>query len=81
MRIIEFRYLNSILSNLKSGKGHLGMTAKDIEGRGVSIIRISPNSPFRDILMMGDIIVQANGQKVRKAEALQRICIFNDGRL
>jgi S1-C subfamily serine protease len=81
MRIIEFRYLNNILSNLRSGKNHLGVSANYIEGRGICIVIVSPSSPFKNYLMMGDVIIKANGQKVRKPEALQRICIFNAGRL
>ena len=45
------------------------------------MVRVSPNSPLKNELMMGDIIVKANKYKIREVEALQRICILSDGHL
>ncbi len=51
---------------LKGQKVHLGVSAQAVPDKeGISIVRIAPNSPFKNELAMGDFITKVNGQKIR----------------
>jgi S1-C subfamily serine protease len=45
------------------------------------VVRVAPNSPLKDEMMMGDIILKVNDYKIRQVEALQRICVISEGEL
>jgi S1-C subfamily serine protease len=59
---------------------HLGISAQAMENQeGVSVVRIAPNSPFKHDIMMGDLIVSANGHQFSDPESLHRICVESNG--
>ena len=72
-----------ILKHLKKNKQcHFGISAQAQEFKeGIEVVRVAPNSPLRNELMMGDTILKANNYKIREVEALQRICVISDGNL
>ena len=66
----------------KNQPSQFGISAKtQVFKDGIEVIRISPNSPLKNELMMGDTIVKANNQRIKEVEALQRISILSDGNL
>lgn len=79
--MIEWKHLPRILNYLLGkNKVHLGISAQTQPFKeGVSVVRIAPNSPLREQMMMGDRIVKANHQRIRDVEALQRLSILSDG--
>ena len=46
---------------------------------GIQVVRIAPNSPLNNDIMMGDRIIRANKHKIGEVESLKRICIISDG--
>ena len=55
-----------ILHYVKGKSLHLGISVQAMENHeGVSVVRISPNSPFKNDIMMGDIITRVNGHQFR----------------
>jgi PDZ domain-containing secreted protein len=64
--MIEWRHLPSILNYVKGKPLHLGISAQALENHeGISVVRIAPNSPFKNDIMMGDVILSANGHQFR----------------
>jgi type II secretory pathway component PulC len=59
---------------------HLGISAQAVENHeGVSVVRVAPNSPFKHEIMMGDLILSANGHSFRDPDSLHRICMESEG--
>jgi S1-C subfamily serine protease len=78
--MIEWRHLLPILMHVKGKPLHLGISAQAMENQeGVSVVRIAPNSPFKHDIMMGDLIVSANGHQFSDPESLHRICVESNG--
>ena len=83
LRVIEWSHLSKILKFLKKNKQcYFGISAQAQQFKeGIEVVRVAPNSPLKNELMMGDTILKANGYLIREVEALQRICVIADGHL
>ena len=81
LRIIEWKNLPKILNYLKQKNNiHFGISAQVQPFKeGIQVVRIAPNSPLRNDVMMGDQIISANKHKISEVESLKRICIMSEG--
>lgn len=80
MRAIKWNSLVPILNYVKGRTIHLGISTQSLQNQeGLIVIRVAPNSPLKNEVMMGDIILRANGQRFNNAESLLRICVQSGG--
>ena len=74
MRTINWNSLLPILNYVKGRTIHLGISAQALQNQeGLTVVRVAPNSPLKNEIMMGDIILRANGQRSSTADSLFRI--------
>jgi S1-C subfamily serine protease len=78
LRMAAWGDLVNVLRRIQREQLYLGISAAALEDRdGLAIARIAPNSPFTNLLQMGDIIIKVNNQTIIHSDDLKRIVMFS----
>ena len=48
---------------------------------GLSVVRLTPNSPLSQHIQMGDVIKSVNGHRIRNPDDLTRLIMLSDGKV
>lgn len=81
LRVLGWSNLKSVLRLIQTPNSlYLGISTAHLQEReGLSIARVSSDSPFKGSLSLGDIIIKANGMNVHTSDDLLRIAMLANG--